>query len=82
MRSTLQRLPNKFAATIDERVFEERNASPRPLFHVTPACHNMSSFISVHDVCADAQSGGFILRCEVLTVVFIEILDFETSKEF
>jgi len=31
MRSTPQRLPNKFAAKTDERVFDERNATPRPL---------------------------------------------------
>jgi hypothetical protein len=52
------------------------------LLQVTPAFHHIAFFMSVHDVHTDAQRSSFILRCKVTTVVFIKILDFETSKEF
>ena len=64
-------------------MFYERNASPRPIASSNTCVSSyIVFFMSVHDMYTDAQRSSFILRCEVTTVVFIKILDFETSKEF
>jgi hypothetical protein len=63
-------------------VFYEWNAPSRLIASSNTCVSSYIVFMSVHDVYTDAQRSSFILRCEVTTVVFIKILDFETSKEF